>query len=69
MKLNTKFGELRMVLINNKMYLGFPWVDLFKLKSIKDGDFSSTFDYFYDQINIILSLVEEIKNNNKVFKI
>jgi hypothetical protein len=38
--------------------------------TIPDGvtDIENAFDAFYDEIDTILKIVEEIKNNNKIFK-
>lgn len=42
--------------------------NLFEVKVSKKSSINTLFDRFYDDINNILAIVEEIKNNNKVFK-
>ena len=67
MMLQEKFNVIKLVLVDNRMYIGFPNVNLLELGSYKD-DIITIFDDLYDDVYNILSLVNEIKNNNKVFK-
>ena len=54
-------------LVDNKMYFAFPSDNLLELKSY-NGENATVFDGIYDDISNILSIVEELKNNNKIFK-
>lgn len=65
--LYDKFKGVKMVLVDNKMYFGFPGDDFLEFGSYR-GDMLSVFDDLYDDISNILSIVEEIKNNNKIFR-
>jgi len=67
--LNEKAGKVRLVLVDDKMYFGFSSIDLFELKSVSNNNVESLFDNFYTHVSVILSIVNEIKNNNKIFKI
>lgn len=61
--------NVRIGLIGNKMYFGFRGgFKLFEINSYYNN-INEVFDDFYDDIEIILSLCEEIKNNYKIFKI
>jgi hypothetical protein len=66
MELNKKIGKIYLVIVDNKMYFGFPGIDLFELKKVNNVE--NLFDDFYNHVSIILSIVNEIKSNNKVFK-
>lgn len=76
-KLNDKvYGKstrldhnLSIALIDNKMFFSFKGgFELFRL-NYKYENVNEIFDNFYDDIAIILSLVDEILRNNKIFKI
>lgn len=67
--LNARLGGLKLILTNNKMYLGFNYFDMLELGEYENNNIETMFDNFYDEIEALLSLVEEIKNNDKVFKI
>lgn len=67
LKLDRFFPGFKMTFVDNKMYFGFEGADILELKP-KDGTIESMFDNFYEEINVLLSLVETIKNNDKVFK-
>ncbi len=62
-------SNISLALVENRMYFafsgGFKLFDL-KRERLETGE---VFDNFYDDINIILKIIEEIKNNNKIFKI
>ena len=66
--LNEKAGQIYLVIVDKRMYIGFPNINLFELKS-SNSNVESLFDNFYAHISIILNIVNEIKNNNKIFKI
>lgn len=67
--LANRVGTLRMTLVDNKMYIGFENTDLFELSDVKDDKLETAFEKFYDEIDVLLKLVDEIKTNNKIFKI
>lgn len=67
--LKEKSGGFKITIKEDKLYIAFPYLKLFEIKYIKDGDVESMFSKYYDAIEIVMSLVEEIKSNNKVFKI
>ena len=66
---NKKAGYMKLTLVGNKMYIGFPNKNLFELKDIDDEKFESMFSNIYDELSMVLELVNEIKSNNKVFKV
>ena len=51
------------------MYVGFSALRLFETKNVVNGDVVSMFRNFYTPIYVLFTLIEEIKNNDKVFKI
>lgn len=55
------------VLTGNKMYFHI-YKDMLEMKRPKKEFTAEVFDDIYDDIHTILSVVEEIKTNNKVFK-
>lgn len=61
------YKGIRIVLVDNKMYFSFPSKNLLELRNYK-GDNFTMFEGIYDDVNNILSVVEEIKNNNKIFR-
>lgn len=67
MFITKKFPGFKLSIVDNKMYIGFVG-NLFEIKGIKNEDESSMFDQFYDEIEGILNIINEIKNNDKVFK-
>lgn len=67
--LKNKLGSVMLTLVDNKMYIGFPHRDLFELSTLEGGNIVSIFEKFYDEVDVLLKIVEEIKSNNKVFKI
>ena len=68
MILQKKVGTVMMTFVDNRMYIGFPDENLFELGKF-DGNISSIFDDLYDDVYNLLVLVNEIKSNNKIFKI
>lgn len=69
LNLSKKAGKIKVTIIKDKLYIGFENLNLFEMKGVKNGDVSSMFRGCYDTINVIMDVVEEIKNNNKIFKI
>ena len=65
--LESKFKGFQMTLVDNKMYIGAS-INLFELNVRKNIDVASLFDNFYDEVKTILEIVNEIKNNNKIFR-
>ena len=63
----SKSGGFSLVINNDKLFIHL-YNNLFQLKSSKEGINERTFDDIYDDVYLILSIVEEIKNNNKIFK-
>ena len=58
----------KITLVDNRMYIGAIHKDLFELEGIDGTNIEEAFNVFYDEIEAILKLIDEIKNNNKVFK-
>lgn len=61
--------KLKITMIGNRMYVGFSALRLFETKNVVNGDVVSMFRNFYTPIYVLFTLIEEIKNNDKVFKI
>lgn len=66
--LNEKIKHLKVTIIDNKMYIGFVGKNLFEFENMRNNDTYTIFEDFYDEIESILKIVNEIKTNNKVFK-
>lgn len=67
LELSKKTGKLMVSLTEfGTLYFGMQ-NNLFKLKQIGKPS-PQTFEDFYDDISIILAIINEIKDNNKVFK-
>lgn len=65
--LDKRAKNLKISLKKNNLYIGFS-KNLFELnKKVKVLD-GNIFSSFYDDVKNIFEIVEEIKNNNKVFK-
>lgn len=65
-KLKTR---IKITLTDNKLFIGLCDEDFLELAKIDNGKIETIFEDLYDDISVILSIVNEIKNNNKVFKI
>lgn len=65
--LKNRLNGLRITLVDNKMYIASRGINLFELGGTKEKP-ETLFERLYDDINVILMLVNEIKTNNKVFK-
>lgn len=68
-KLKDKTQKVKVSILKNHLYLGFPGFNLFEFGNAKDGLNESLFDDIYDDVALLLAIVDEIKRNNKVFKI
>lgn len=68
MRLFKSFHRFKLVLVDDKMYLGFEYKNLFEFSTLKSGRPESIFDNFYTDIETILNIVNELKTNNKIFK-
>ena len=66
--LEEKFKNLKVVFVDKYLYIGAPNINLFELDNFKKNDYFSVFENLYDEVNVCLKIVEEIKDNNKVFK-
>lgn len=65
--LKEKLKGIKVTLVDNKMYIASYGTDLFELRGKKENP-ESLFEKIYDDVNTILLLINEIKNNNKIFK-
>lgn len=68
MKLEEIINGVKIVFTNKSVYIGAEDVNLFELRRYKKGDPLTVFDKLYDEIMLVLGIVEELKNNDKVFK-
>lgn len=66
--LESVFKGLKVVFIDNYLYFGADDINMFELDSIKNKKIVSMFKGLYDEIDAILKVVEEIKDNDIVFK-
>jgi hypothetical protein len=66
---NDKYTGFKLFIKENgELYFGMDR-NLFEINIPKKGKpFHYMFDRFYDDVKAILEIVEEIKNNNKIFK-
>ena len=69
LKLQEKINDIKIVLVNRNLYIGFPNFNMFELNYKNGDDEMTVFENLYDEMEIILGIVEEIKTNNKVFKV
>lgn len=66
-ELDKRVKDLKISLKNNMLYIGFAR-NIFEMnKKVKKLD-GSVFSRYYDDVNNLYGILEEIKNNNKVFK-
>ncbi len=61
--------KLKISIFNNHLYIGFPDFNLFEFGEINRGLNEAIFDEIYEDVALLLAIVDEIKTNNKVFKI
>ena len=66
--LESKFKGIKIVFVDKYLYIGSKKVNMFELGNYKINNDLSMFENLYDEMAIILGIVEELKNNNKVFK-
>jgi hypothetical protein len=66
--LDSKIKGIKIVFVDRYVYIGSEKVNMFELSGYKLNNDLSMFENLYDEIEIILGIVEELKNNNKVFK-
>lgn len=67
-ELDKRVNDLKLSLKNDTLYIGFSR-NLFEVnKKVKKLD-GNVFSRYYDDVNNLYEILEEIKNNNKVFKI
>ena len=66
-KLKKRTGQVGLLLCKDEMYIALDR-NLFEMKSKLKELSVNVFDNLYDDISCILGIAEEIKNNNKVFK-
>ena len=68
-ELKSRVKSLEIIFADNMMYIGMSRRQLFNLGlQKKDQGAESMFLRYYDDIEILLSIVKEIQTNNKVFK-
>ena len=65
--LGEKFDNLKLIFVDSYLYIGAPDIDMFELQNLKNENVISMFENFYDEIQFVLNVVEEIKENDKVF--
>ena len=66
-KFQKTSGHFSLIILGDRMFFHLN-KNIFEMKNLKEGLDSRIFDDIYDDVNTIISIVEEIKNNNKVFK-
>lgn len=67
-KLKEKVKNLKISIFDNHLYLGFVGFNLFEFGKSKDGLNDKMFDDIYDDVELLLAIVNELKNN-KNFRI
>lgn len=68
MYLDEKIENLKIVLVDRELYISSEGFNMFELNDFKEDDVVYVFENLYDEIKVILEIVNEIKENNKVFK-
>ncbi len=68
-KLKEMTRSVKISLFGNHLYFGFPGFNLFEFGKTKNGLNDDVFNEIYDDVALLLAIVNEIKSNNKVFKI
>ena len=66
--LESRIKNIKIVFADKNLYVGSEKVNLFELDKYRNDDVASIFDNLYDEIELILGIVDELKNNNKIFK-
>lgn len=67
-KLKERTREVKVTIYGNRLYIGFPNMNLFELSSTSSGFSGEIFDAIYNDVALILSLVDELKTNNRIIK-
>ncbi|MBQ4558163.1 MAG: DUF3137 domain-containing protein [Clostridia bacterium] len=67
LELKKRAKKLGIVLDGRRMYISMPQRTLFEAKHVKDTDLSSLYMRYYDDVEILLSIINEIQQNDKVF--
>lgn len=65
--LQSKIYNIKIAFIDKYLYIGAENLNMFELGDLDINNPSCIFENLYDEIDIILKIVEEIKSNNKVF--
>ena len=68
MKLEKMIKDVKILFANKTLYIGSEKVNMFELGKYKSGDPLIIFENLYDEIALILGIIDELKNNDKVFK-
>ena len=68
-KIAQHIRDLGLVFHGNKMFITFPKNKLFNVKVNGKEINGGVFESFYDDIEVIMSLIKEIQENDKVFKL
>ena len=64
-----KESNFQMVLDGKNLFITIPGKNLFRVKAKSENVDGGIFYLFYEDVSLLLSIVNEIKKNNKVFKI
>ena len=67
MNLQKKIKNIKISFVDNCLFVGAKGFNMFELNYLKEDDPVTVFENLYDEIEIVLSIVNEIKNNNKIF--
>ena len=66
--MESKFKGIKIVFVDKYLYIGSKKVNMFELGNYKINNDLSMFENLYDEIMVVLAIVKEIKENDKVFK-
>lgn len=67
MNLQKKIKNIKISFVDNCLFVGAKGFNMFELDYLKEDNPVTVFENLYDEIEIVLSIVNEIKNNNKIF--
>ena len=65
--LQSKIDNIKFLIVDHYCFIGAEDLNMFELKKFKNNNEVAIFENLYDEIDIILKIVEEMKNNDKVF--
>ena len=65
--LQKKIYNIKFLIVDHYCFIGAENMNMFELKTFTNNDEVGVFENLYDEIDIILKIVEEMKNNDKVF--